>query len=117
MSYPADQIAALKGYCSKISLLTEGGQPYLLLEGLQLPNGCDPASCDALLRPWQGAEGYPSQLFYSVQVKSSYARNWNVFNVRLCERNWFAFSWRVSLSSPMLADILVGHLTGFIKEG
>lgn len=69
MSYPADQIAALKGYCSKISLLTEGGQPYLLLESLQLPNGCDPASCDALLRPWQGAEGYPSQLFF--QFRSS----------------------------------------------
>jgi hypothetical protein len=116
MSYPADQIEALRRYCSKVSLLIEGGQNYLLLEGLRLPSGCEPQTCDALLRPWQGPEGYPSQLYFSVQVSSPFGRNWNVSNVRICERNWFAFSWRVSLSSPALADILVAHLTGFTKE-
>lgn len=117
MSYPADQIAVLKSYCATVSLLTEGGQNYLLLEGLQLPKGCEPSICDALFRPWHGADNYPSQLFFSVQLKSSYPRNWNVFNVRLCERNWFAFSWRVTPASRALGDILLGHLTGFTKEG
>jgi hypothetical protein len=116
VNYSADQIEGLKGYCSKLSLLTEGEQNYFLLEGLHLPSGCNPQSCDGLLRPWHGADGYPSQLYFSVQVNSPFGRNWNVSNARICERNWFAFSWRVNLSSPTLSNILVAHLTGFTKE-
>jgi hypothetical protein len=72
--------------------------------------------CDALLRPFPGADGYPSQLYFSVLVSSPYTRNWNVSNARICEKNWFAFSWKVNLSSPTLAQILIAHLTGFAKK-
>lgn len=116
MDYPQEQIAELKRYCSKVSALTEGNATFLYLEQLRLPEGCEPAACDALLRPFQGADGYPSQLYFSEQIKSPYARNWNVINARICEKNWFAFSWKVNPASPTLARILVAHLTGFTKE-
>lgn len=116
MAYPQEQIDELKPYCSTVSALTEGNQTYLLLDTLKLPDGCEPASCDALFRPFQGADGYPSQLYFSVLVKSPYARNWNVTNARICERNWFAFSWNVTVSSPTLVKILLAHLSGFTKE-
>jgi hypothetical protein len=113
--YPAEQIEALGRYCGKVIGLVEGGRMYLLLEQLLLPNGCEPQRCDALLRPFGGADGYPSQLYFSVQVKSAFSRNWNVSNARICERNWFALSWRITLSSPTLVDILLAHLTGFTR--
>ncbi|MCU1239984.1 MAG: hypothetical protein JWO71_710 [Candidatus Acidoferrum typicum] len=112
--YPTEQIEALRPYCGKVIGLMEG-RMYLLLEDLQLPNGCEPQKCDALLRPFNGADGYPSQLYFSVQVKSAFSRNWNVSNARICERNWFAFSWRVTLTAPRLVDILLAHLTGFTR--
>ena len=116
MAYPQEQIDELRRYCSKISALTEGDEIYLLLEVLQLPTGCEPASCDALFRPFKGADGYPSQLYFSVLVQSPYSRNWNVSNARICERNWFAFSWNVNVTSPTLVKILLAHLSGFTKE-
>jgi len=116
MDYPQEQIDELKRYCSKVSALTEGNATFLFLEQLRLPDGSEPAACDALLRPFLGADGYPSQLYFSVQVKSPYAKNWNVSNARICEKNWFAFSWKINLASPTLAKILVAHLTGFTKE-
>jgi hypothetical protein len=114
-TYPPEQIEELKRYCEKVSGLAEGGATHLLLEQLRLPTGCEPGCCDALLRPLTGPDGYPSQLYFSVQVKSAFARNWNVSNARICERNWFAFSWRVTLSAPTLAEILIAHLTGFTR--
>jgi hypothetical protein len=116
MAYPQGEIDELKRYCSKISALPEGNETYLLLEGLLLPEGCEPASCDAMLRPFKGPDQYPSQLYFSVLVKSPYARNWNVTNARICERNWFAFSWNVNVASPTLVKILLAHLSGFTKE-
>ena len=115
MIYPPEQIEELKRYCSKVSALTEGNATFLLLEQLGLPEGCQPPVCDALLRPFQGADGYPSQLYFQVQIATPYPQNWNVSNARICERNWFAFSWKISVASPTLAKILVAHLTGFTK--
>ena len=115
MNYPQEQIDELKRYCSKVSALTEGNATFLLLEQLRLPEGCQPSVCDALLRPFQGPDGYPSQLYFSVQIASPYAQNWNVSNARICEKNWFAFSWKINIASPTLAKILVAHLTGFTK--
>ena len=116
MAYPQDQIDELKSYCSKVGALTEGNSTFLYLEQLRLPEGCEPALCDALLRPFQGADGYPSQLYFSAQIKSPYPRNWNVLNARICEKNWFAFSWKVNPASPTLVRILRAHLSGFTKE-
>jgi hypothetical protein len=115
MDYPKEQTDELKRYCTKVSALTEGVVTFLHLEGLRLPSGCDPVVCDALLCP-VARDGYPSRLYFSANIKSAYPRNWNVSGARLCEKNWFAFSWRVDIPSPTLPQALLAHLIGFTKE-
>lgn len=105
----------LKAYCAKLSALSEAETTFFLLESLPLPQGCDPEKCDALLCP-TAREGYPSRLYFSALVTSPYSRNWNVSNVRICERNWFAFSWKVELPNATLRQLLLAHLGGFAKE-
>jgi len=115
MEYPKDQTDDLKRYCSRLSAFTEGGVTFLYLEGLRLPVVCNPQVCDALLCPVE-REGYPSRLYLSVQVACPYSKNWNVTNARIGEKNWFAFSWKINLTSPTLSEMLVAHLTGFTRE-
>jgi hypothetical protein len=115
MAFPEAQVQELKAYCKAVKALPEGGITYLLLEELQLPVGCEPRTCDALLCSVP-RDGYPSRLFLSVQVTSRYTRNWNLMNARIGERNWCAFSWNVPLNAPTLAQLLVAHLNGFTKE-
>jgi hypothetical protein len=114
MGYAADQIEELKRYCENVSALPEGGIDFLYLGELRLPAGCSPATCDALLCP-VAKDGYPSRLYFSVQVSGRFARNWNG-TARIGEKNWYAFSWRVDLSAPTLAQLLLAHLNGFAKE-
>ncbi len=114
MAFPTEQIEELKGYCTKVSGLPELGIDFLHLEALRLPEGCTPATCDALLCP-QPKDGYPSRLYFSERISSRFARNWNS-TARIGEKNWYAFSWRVELNSPTLAQLLIAHLNGFAKE-
>ena len=109
------EIEVLKSYCDRVALLTEGGVELYLLEGLRLPAGCTPSSCDALLCPTP-RDGYPSRLCFSVQITAPYARNWNLSNPRIVERNWFAFSWKVEQPTSTLGELLLAHLNGFVKE-
>ena len=113
MEYPKEKTDELKSYCTKLSLLSDGGVSFLHLEGLRLPPGCKPSVCDGLLCPVM-KDGYPSRLYFSTEVTSSYTRTWTKFWIG--EKNWFAFSWKVELTSPTLAQLLVTHLTGFTKE-
>jgi hypothetical protein len=117
MTEVSTQVEDLKRYCDRVGVLTEGGVTFYLLEGLRLPGGCTPSSCDGLLCPSE-RDGYPSRLFFSVQIAPAYARNWNwnTSNARILERNWFAFSWKVEQATPTLVDLLIAHLNGFAKE-
>lgn len=115
MAYSKEETDELKRYCAKLSVFQEAGVNFIYMEGLRLPSGCEPSVCDVLLCPVQ-KDGYPSRLYLSTQVRSPYTRNWNGHNVRIGERNWFAFSWKVELTHPTLAQLLVAHLTGFTKE-
>jgi hypothetical protein len=115
MEYPEEQLHELKRYCNKLKAVPEGGVIFLFLEGLRLPVGCTPPVCNGLLCPVP-RDGYPSRLFLSVQVSPPFTRNWNVSNARIAESNWFAFSWKVDLVNPTLAQLLIAHLNGFAKE-
>lgn len=111
MSYPQDEIEELKKYGSGLAVIEEGGCTYFLLRDLQLPSGCIPTTCDALLCPTPHT-GYPSRVFYSERVKCNGQPNWNATGVRIAERNWDAFSWNVSRTALRLAEILAAHLRG-----
>ena len=114
MDYPKRQIEELKAYCRKLAVLQEGGVTFFSLEGLRLPTGCEPQTCDALLCP-TSRDQYPSRLFLSIKVRSPYDRNWNCENARIGEKSWFAFSWKVEGTNLTLVQILTGHLLGFTK--
>lgn len=111
MAYPAEQIAALKRYCDRLSSFEEVAKTFFRLDGLRLPQGCDPRICDGLLCPVEHA-GYPSRLYFSKMVTSPYTKNWNATNERIGENNWFAFSWKVDLPNATLEQLLVAHLNG-----
>ena len=94
MNFPEDQIAELKRYFGELSVAREGGITYLMLQNVTLPGGCTPARMDLLLCPFE-RDGYPSRLYFAQQVQCAKGLNWNG-SVRILERNWFAFSWRVA---------------------
>ena len=106
--YPEDQIAELKEFCPEIKLASEGSIEYLLMPALTLPEGCTPPTVDALLCP-AARDGYPSRLYFAQQIVTKTPRNWNGQNVRILERNWFAYSWKIR-PGLRLAQTLLAHM-------
>lgn len=114
MEQPKEQIEELKRYCNGLSLLAEGGTDFFHLAGLRLPDGCTPSVCDGLLCPVP-RDGYPSRLYLSAKVGCPFERNWNANDVRIAEKNWFAFSWKVEPTPPTLVQILLAHLAALTR--
>ncbi len=108
MSFPDDQVAELKLLCPCIQHVEEAGCTYLLLPGLRLPAGCIPSRVNALLCP-SARDGYPSRLFFAERLQSRVQLNWNANGVRIAERNWHAYSWKVN-SNLRLAQMVAAHL-------
>jgi len=50
-------------------------------------------------------------IYFATQVAPQVARNWNG-QVRVLERNWHAFSWRVETPGLSLAQMVSRHLEG-----
>jgi len=108
MSFPEDQVVELKLLCPDVSEVEEAGCMYLLLPGLYLPDGCIPARTDALLCP-TARDGYESRLFFADRIECKFVPNWNADGVRIVERNWHAFSWKIS-ANLRLVQMVAAHL-------
>lgn len=109
MTFPADQIEELKRLFPGAAGAEEGGCAYFLIPAAILPAGCSPAATDLLLCP--GArDGYPSRLFLGERVQCPKKLNWNATGVRILERNWHAFSWKVNRAGLRLAQLVAAHL-------
>jgi hypothetical protein len=109
MSFPEDEVAELKQLCPGVAGCSDGGTFYLLLPGLILPDGCNPLVADALLCPTP-RDGYNSRLFFDRVVSSRQALNWHMQNVRIVERNWSAYSWKLNRAGLRLAQMVGEHL-------
>lgn len=107
---PQDQIDELKGMYSGLGLIEEAGVQYILIPNLVLPKGCTPATVDALLCP-TSRDGYSSRLFFAQQVAGPKPLNWNANGVRIGDRNWHAFSYRIGASAQRLAQLVSSHIT------
>jgi hypothetical protein len=106
----AEHIDELRALCPEARAWTEAGIDYVYLPSLRLPAGCNPGVVDCLL--CIGArDGYENRLFFSAVVNAPTGRNWNTQNVRILERNWFAYSWRVPNGLRPI-ELLIGHLKG-----
>jgi hypothetical protein len=104
----ADHLQELLSLSPETKQATEGGIDFVLLPGLQLPAGCSPPSLDCLLCLGP-RDGYDNRLFFSQVVSSREGRNWNGQNIRILERNWFAYSWRVPGGLRPI-ETLIAHL-------
>lgn len=107
MTLPTDEIEELKRITPDLLITEEGGIPYILIQQLQLPDGCNPAVTDVLLCP-RPRDGYESRLFFPQVITGIPQRNWNG-KLRAAERNWCAISWKVP-QGLRLAEMLLIHL-------
>jgi hypothetical protein len=110
MQFPPDQIEELKAAFPTVLSAEEGGIVYFLIPQLSLPMGTSPTVVDVLLCPTADRHGYPSRLFFAQQVQSPKPLNWNTNGVRILERNWYAYSWKVTQQGLRLLQILALHL-------
>lgn len=110
MTFTDEAVEELKLLCPGVEQAGEGPRIFFHLPGLTLPEGCKPSQTDALLCPTE-MDGYPSRLFFAVHIQAVVSRNWNANGVRILERNWHAFSWKIS---PNLrpAQMVAAHLKG-----
>jgi len=109
MEFPAEEVEALKRLILGTQRGEEGGLVYFTLPNLPLPAGVKPESCDALLCPMD-RDGYPSRLFFAQKLECSKTLNWNANGFRILERNWYAFSWKLTQTGLRLVQILALHL-------
>ena len=110
MNFPADQVDELRTLYPGVQWGEEGGHTYFLIPQLPMPINCLPASMDVLFCPTP-RDGYPSRLFFSEQVHVSKALNWNAHGVRILERIWCTFSWRISEAPSLrLTQLLRTHM-------
>jgi hypothetical protein len=104
----AENLQELRSLCPDAKQATEGGIDFVLLPGLNLPAGSSPPSTDCLLCLGP-RDGYDNRLFFSQVVSSREGRSWNGQNIRILERNWFAYSWRVPGGLRPI-ETLIAHL-------
>ena len=103
-----EDLNELKHLCPDAKQASDGGVDFVLLPALQLPAGCVPTQSDALLC-LGSRDGYDNRLFFSQAIRSPTQRNWNGQNIRILDRNWFAFSWKAPNSLRPI-EILIAHL-------
>lgn len=110
---PQDQIDELKGLYSGLSLIEDAGMHYFLIPNLVLPKGWAPERLDVLLCP-TARDGYSSRLFFAQRITGPRQLNWNANGVRIGEKNWHAFSYRIGASAQRLAQMVASHLTALV---
>lgn len=105
-----EQVEELKKLFPSVKYAEEGGNRYYLIQNLALPEHCTPHVVDVLLCP-DLKDGYNSRLYFSQQINPGKTLNWHVQGVRILERNWWAFSWRLP-AGLRLTQMLTSHLRG-----
>jgi hypothetical protein len=105
---PKDQLAEVAALYPGAATLQEGGITFVLLPKVGMPEGSTPDCVDLLLCPVE-RDGYPSRLYFGAAIQGAPTQNWHVQGVRIVERLWWAFSWRVPVGLR-LAQMVEAHL-------
>jgi hypothetical protein len=80
-----------------------------------MPEGVSPPECDILFCPTADGHGYPSRVFFAQQVTGKRPLNWNTNGIRILERSWFAYSWKLNQQQGLrLMQILALHLKALV---
>ncbi len=114
MSFEQTQLDELKSYYPKIASTKDGEVEFILIEDLQLPDGCEPKVVKALLCP-SSRDGYSSRLFLSAQINhKGPGQNWNAKGVSIANQNWWAVSWQTNQTGLSLLGMVTAHLQAFV---
>ena len=109
----AEEIEELKKCYPNIGLASEGGKDYLRIEGLRLPEGCQPDTVTGLLCPTEHS-GYSSRLFLSTRITHrGKGTNWNAAGVVILGQQWWAVSWKINAANVRLISKVQAHLGAF----
>lgn len=100
------QFASLKAMRNSAVLLSEGGQPVVLMPGFGFTAGGQAQTMDLLLVPFAHS-GYITRLFFAKQIPGRGA-NWKDY--RVVERNWWAPSWNHVPATLPWTKMLLAHL-------
>jgi hypothetical protein len=100
------QFAGLKAMHNSAVLLSEGGQPVVLMPGFGFTAGAQAQTMDLLLVPFAHS-GYVTRLFFAQQIHGRGA-NWKDY--RVVERNWWAPSWNHVPATLQWTKMLLAHL-------
>lgn len=103
---PAKQFAGLSAMHDSAVLLSEGGQPVVLMPGFGFTAGGQAQTMDLLLVPFAHS-GYVTRLFFARQIAGRGA-NWKEH--RIAERNWWAPSWNNVPATMPWTKMLLAHL-------
>ncbi|WIW50460.1 hypothetical protein ML401_35680 (plasmid) [Bradyrhizobium sp. 62B] len=106
MTEPANQFVGLKAMHNSAVLLSEGGQPVVLLPGFGFTAGGQAQTMDLLLVPFEHS-GYVTRLFFARQITGR-GSNWK--ELRVIERNWWAPSWNHVPATLPWTKMLLAHL-------
>ena len=113
MPLDPEQVKELKSCYPNLSLVEDGGIGFVLISPLLLPQGCEPASVDALLCPF-ARDGYTSRLFLSARlVHRGPGQNWNADGVVIAGRKWWAVSWKTNQEKLSLLGMVLAHVQAF----
>ena len=104
-----DQLREVVALYPGAATAQEGGVAFVALPHVPLPDGLTPTHSDLLLCPVE-RDGYPCRLYFGCAIEGGPPQNWHVQgNVRILERQWWAFSWRVPVGLR-LAQMVEAHL-------
>ena len=117
MSLNSDQIAEMKQVYPDLSAQDEGDQTLILISNLKLPDGCTPATVDALLFPCP-RDGYPSRLYFAQKIThGGPGQNWNPKDGQtIGNRTWYALSWHTHQEKQRLLGMVTAHLQALCKK-
>ena len=110
MTIPDEQVREFVAIYPHTVRADEAGVEYFLIPNLVLPEGRTPNVVDSLLCP-SARDGYPSRMFFARRIDGGRGGNWNATDVRILERNWYAFSWKTR-PDLRLAQMVAAHLDG-----
>lgn len=105
---PEDQLTELAAFYPGAATAQEAGVTFVMLPSVALPDGVTPTCADLLLCPAE-RDGYPCRVFFGCAIEGGPSLNWHVQGVRILERAWWAFSWRVP-PGLRLAQMVEAHL-------
>lgn len=91
-----EQLDELKALVPELREEADGGETYLLLPNLHLPEWCTPFKVDALLCT-TGRWGYTCRLFFGEKISTPRTNpNWTANGVQICGQSWWAYSWNTN---------------------